>query len=164
MASNFTKIASNLESAMQKHLWDPDQEFFVGVIRPNNTNFTKITGREEVGLYPFRFGIGLDPTQSNPAITQLFDPEGFLATYGPTTLEVRNQYYAATKPSGYCCYWNGQSWPFSTAHTLKSIAAVYRTGNSTVTADQYVQYLRMYAATQQKDGKSVSFLRSTASL
>jgi hypothetical protein len=45
-----------------------------------------------------------------------------------------------------------QSWPFSTAHILKSLAAIYRTSNSSITADQYVQALGTYAATQQKNG------------
>lgn len=152
VALNFTQIADNLALAMQEHLWDSVQEFFVDVIRPNNPSLTKLIGREEVGLYPFRFGVGMEPAFFDPASQELFDPDGFLTAYGPTTLEVRNQYYDATKPSNYCCYWNGQSWPFSTAHVLKSLAAIYRTGNSTVSAENFLQYLRMYAITQQKDG------------
>ncbi|PVH88495.1 hypothetical protein DL98DRAFT_628537 [Cadophora sp. DSE1049] len=151
-ASNFTQIADRLEQAMSDKLWDPVQEFFVDVIRPNNPNLTKVMGREEVGLYPFRFGVGLEPKYSNASIQKLLDPQGFLTPYGPTTLEVQNEYYFATKPSDYCCYWNGQSWPFSTAHTLKSLAAVIRSGNSSITAEQYVQYLDRYATTQHKDG------------
>jgi hypothetical protein len=120
IADNFTQIADKLEQVMFKYLWDPSQNFFVDVVRPNNPNLTKITGREEVGLYPFRFNIGLSSEYANASAQTLFDPQGFLTKYGPTTLEVRNTYYAATKPSDYCCYWNGQSWPFSTAHTLKT--------------------------------------------
>ena len=152
-ASNFTNIANGLENAFYQHLWDPDQQFFVDVIRPNNTNLSALTGREEVGFYPFRFGIGLAPQYANSSAAVMFDLNGFLTEYGPTTLEVRNQYYDATKPSDYCCFCNGQPWPFSTAHTLKSLAAIYRSGNSSLIADQYVQYLSMYAATQQKNGQ-----------
>ena len=152
-ALNFTQIANNLENAIYRHLWNPDQQFFVDIIRPNNPNLSQLTGREEVGFYPFRFGIGLAPQYANSSASAMFDPNGFLTQYGPTTLELRNQYYDATKPSDYCCFWNGQSWPFSTAHTLKSLAAIYRSGNSSLTADQYVQYLSMYAATQQKNGQ-----------
>jgi hypothetical protein len=43
-------------------------------------------------------------------------------------------------------------WPFSTAHVLKSLAAIFRTSNSSITTDQYVQSLGTYAATQQKNG------------
>lgn len=122
------------------------------VIRPENPNLTPIQGREEVGLFPFRFGVGLDAEYVNSSVQQLFDPQGFFAPYGPTTLEIRNKYFAGTKPGGACCYWNGQSWPFSTSHVLKSLAAIYRNGNSSLTAEQYVQYLGIYATTQHKNG------------
>lgn len=45
------------------------------------------------------------------------------------------------------------SWPYSTGHTLKSLAEIYRSGTTNVTAEQYHQYLQMYARTQQKDGQ-----------
>ncbi|KAI1266931.1 Six-hairpin glycosidase-like protein [Xylariaceae sp. FL1019] len=139
----FTELADNIERAMYKHLWAPKQKFFMDIIRPNNPDFTPLTGREAVGLYPFRFGIGLN--HSVPAR---------LATYGPTTLEIRDPWYNATKDDpGYCCWWNGQSWPFTTSHVLKSMAAIYQAGNTNMTANQYVDYLRTYAITQMKDGK-----------
>lgn len=155
-AAAFTKTADDLERVIYDHLWDPTQKFFVDVIMPNNPNLTKVMGREEVGLFPYRFGIGLTSQYANNSVQELFDPQGFLTTYGPTTLEVRNQYFTATKPSDYCCYWQGQSWPFSTAHTLKSLAAIYRSGNVSVTADQYVQYLDMYATTSTKMERHMS--------
>jgi len=151
-ALNFSKLADQLERSIGIHLWDPEQNFFVDVIRPNNPNLTKVQGREEVGLFPYRFGVGLDSQYANASVQQLFDPQGFLATYGPTTLEIRNQYFAATKPNSYCCYWNGQSWPFSTSHALKSLAAIYRNGSASLTADQFVQYMDIYATTQHKNG------------
>ncbi|KAH8814191.1 Six-hairpin glycosidase-like protein [Hyaloscypha sp. PMI_1271] len=151
-ASKFSKIADKLEHSIYKHLWDSDQNFFVDVIRPNNPELAKVQGREGVGLFPFRFGVGLDAKYANLSVQQLFDPQGFFATYGPTTLEQRNKYYAGTKPGGACCYWNGQSWPFSTSHVLKSLATIYRNGSSSLSAEQYVQYLGIYATTQHKNG------------
>lgn len=99
-------------------------------------------------MFPFRFGIGLSPSYANPSFRELFDPEGFQAPFGPTTLERRNEYYMATKPTSYCCYWNGQSWPYSTSHVLKSLAAAHRVGSLSTTAEQYYQYLSIYATTQ----------------
>lgn len=153
VAFNYSRIADAIEAAMYDHLWNTEKQFFVDVIVPDNQNLTQLDGREEVGLYPFRFGIGLEKKYADPSYKELFDPQGFLTTYGPTTLEVRNQYYDATKPTGYCCYWNGQSWPFSTAHVLKSLAAMYRSKKSSITASQYYQYMRIYAATQHKNGE-----------
>ncbi|KAJ3569883.1 hypothetical protein NPX13_g5925 [Xylaria arbuscula] len=151
--SEFSNIADELEAAMFKYLWAPEQNFFMDVIRPNNPNLTRLTGREQVGLFPYRFAIGLNQSYAQPAVDSMFDPDGFLATYGPTTLEIRDEWFMATKPENYCCYWNGQSWPYSTSHTLKSLAAIYRAGVTNATAEQYVQYLRTYAETQQKNGK-----------
>ncbi|KAH8691376.1 Six-hairpin glycosidase-like protein [Talaromyces proteolyticus] len=152
VAANFTNLADALETAMYEHLWNPDQQFFVDVIRPDNPNLTQLQGREEVGLFPFRFGIGLEDKYCTSPSEELFDPQGFYTTYAPATLEVRNEYYSATKPNSYCCYWNGQSWPFSTAHVLKSLASMYRSNNCSLVAEKYYQYLSIYATTQHKDG------------
>ncbi|GAP90349.1 putative six-hairpin glycosidase [Rosellinia necatrix] len=151
--SEFTKIADDLEAAMFKHLWAPEQEFFMDIIRPNNPDLTRLTGREQVGLFPYRFGIGLNESYAQPALDSMFDPMGFFSTYGPTTLEIRDPWFFADRPDNYCCWWNGQSWPYSTGHTLKSLAAIYRSGVTNATAEQYHQYLQIYAGTQQKDGK-----------
>lgn len=73
------------------------------VIRPNNPNLTRLTGREQVGLFPFRFGIGLNESYAQPAVDSMFDPEGFFSAYGPTTLEIRDPWFAAEKPDpNYC--------------------------------------------------------------
>ncbi|KAI2641343.1 Six-hairpin glycosidase [Xylaria nigripes] len=151
--SQFSRLADELEMAMYERLWAPEQEFFMDVIRPNNPNFTRLAGREQVGLFPYRFGIGLNQTYAQPALDSMFDTMGFLSPYGPTTLEIRDPWFAGTKPDpNYCCWWNGMSWPFSTSHTLKSLAAIYRSGVTNATAEQYHEYLQMYARTQQKHG------------
>ncbi|KAI1373316.1 Six-hairpin glycosidase-like protein [Hypoxylon crocopeplum] len=149
----FSKLADKLEAAMYKRMWAPKQQFFMDIIRPNNPNLTRLTGREQVGLFPYRFGIGLNKSYAQPAVDAMFDPEGFLSPYGPTTLEIRDPWFFPTRPDDYCCYWNGMSWPYSTGHTLKSLAAIYHSGTTNVTAEQYFQYLQMYARTQQKDGQ-----------
>ena len=149
VAETFSSAASNLETAVLQNLWDPSQQFFVDVIRSNNSNLTRLEGRQEIGLYPFRFDISLQSQYSNPPYEQLFEDAGFMTNYGPTTLERRNRFYGPIKPTTYCCYWNGQSWPFSTAHVLKSLAALYRSSNSTIRSGQYYQVLRTYANTQR---------------
>lgn len=151
LAKEYLAIARGIKNAMFFWLWDYDLHFFVDFVRKDNYSMGhdgRTQGRELVGLFPYRFGIGLTGPYANEPMKQLFDPEGFQAEYGPTTLERRNEFYDATKPSSYCCYWNGQSWPFSTSHVLKSVAAAYRTGKVTVTADQYYSLLSTYAKTQ----------------
>jgi len=73
------------------------------IIRPNNPSFTRLTGREQVGLFPYRFGIGLSESYAQPALDSMFDPNGFFAEYGPTTLEIRDPWFSSTKPDpNYC--------------------------------------------------------------
>ncbi|KAI2614748.1 Six-hairpin glycosidase-like protein [Hypoxylon fragiforme] len=149
----FSGLADELEAAIYKRMWAPEQQFFMDIIRPNNPNLTRLTGREQVGLFLYRFGIGLNTSYSQPAVDSMFDPQGFLAPYGPTTLEIRDPWFMAVRPDDYCCYWNGMSWPYSTSHTLKSLAKIYHSKTTNVTAEQYFQYLQTYARTQQKNGQ-----------
>lgn len=155
LAAEYSGYAQSIEEAMFRHLWEPTKQFFMDAIRPDNMNESvmPLQGREEVGFYPFRFGIGLESNYSSPAMESLFDEDGFLTTYGPTTLEQRNEYYTERKPPFGCCFWQGQSWPFSTAHTLKALAEVVRSrASSRITVAQYYQYLSIYAKTQHKNG------------
>ena len=156
VSAQFSEYADSIEAAMYKYLWDPKQQFFMDVILEDNPNLLPPpVGREEVGFYPFRYGIGLATPYIAPSVNAMFNTSVFLSSYGPTTLERENPFFTSGKPltpPGYCCFWNGQSWPFSTAHVLKSLAAIHRTNESLVTADQYHQYLSLFAKTQQKDG------------
>lgn len=151
LVQEYTTVAKAIEDAMYRSLWDDNLQFFVDYIRKNEQSMGldgPTHGRQLVGLFPYRFGIGLSASYANDPIRELFDPQGFQAQYGPTTIERRNEFYMATKPSSYCCYWNGQSWPYSTSHVLKSVAAAYRSGKVSVTAEQYYSLLSTYATTQ----------------
>ena len=75
------------------------------VIRPDNPGLKRLTGRQQVGLFPFRFGIGLDEEYAQPAVDAMFDREGFLAPYGPTTLEIRDPWFMGEKPDDRYCRW-----------------------------------------------------------
>lgn len=101
--ATFTELANTLEAAMFNRMWAPEQKFFMDIIRPNNPNLTRLTGREQVGLFPYRFGIGLDESHAQPAIDAMFDADGFLSPYGPTTLEIRDPWFMAEKPNDDYC-------------------------------------------------------------
>lgn len=105
VARQFTKVADDLESSLYSRLWDPVKEFFMDVIRPDNPGLERLAGREQVGLFPFRFGIGLDEKYAQPAVDAMFDPEGFLAPYGPTTLEIRDPWFMGEKFDDRYCRW-----------------------------------------------------------
>ena len=115
---------------------------------------TLIASREEIGFFPWRWGVPDNTTDHAAAWEQLYDPMGFNTMFGPTTCEVRSQYYDGDQESGTCCWWNGNSWPYSTGFTLNSLAALIREyGVSFATAQDYIDLLRKYAATQYKNGK-----------
>lgn len=98
LEAEFNDIAGRVEEAMYTRLWATEQQFFNDIIRPENPALTPLTGRQQVGLFPFRFGIGLEEQYSQPAIDAMFDPEGFYSEFGPTTLEIRNEWSELSKP------------------------------------------------------------------
>jgi glycogen debranching enzyme len=101
--AKYTGIAEDVEGAFYDRMWAPEQKFFMDIIRPDNPDLTPLTGRQEVGFYPYRFGIGLSEEYAQPAVDTLFDPDGFLTEFGPPTLEVRDPWYKPDKsPEEYC--------------------------------------------------------------
>lgn len=74
--------------------------------------------------------------------------DGFLTTFGPTTLEQSNPYYTSLKNQTYCCLWQGQSWPFSTCVYLGTLARIVRDNTSTlITPDFFYDAFVTYAKT-----------------
>ncbi|EME87110.1 uncharacterized protein MYCFIDRAFT_29864, partial [Pseudocercospora fijiensis CIRAD86] len=149
LAQEYTQKADALKQSMISQLWNTSQAFFVDNIKSGEPGAGQVDGREEVGFFPFRFGIALSENYTNSTIRALYDKDIFNTTYAPPTLEVHNPYFNATI-SG-CCWWNGQNWPYSTAHTIQSLAAIYRVGG--LTANQYIDSLHNFAVTQYKGGK-----------
>lgn len=149
LAAEYKRKAEDLKAAMISHLWNDTQAFFVDNIKSGEPGAGQVDGREEVGFFPFRFGIALSENYTNPTIHALYDKDIFNTTYAPPTLEVHNRYFNATIAG--CCWWNGQNWPYSTAHTIQSLAAIYRMGG--LSAEKYVESLHNFAITQYKDGK-----------
>lgn len=98
--------------------------------------------REEIGFIPWYFNI--PETAGEAAWAQLFDREGFLAEYGPTTLERRSERFMA--PYDHSCLWNGPSWPYATSQTLTAMANLLNNySQTTVTKSDFLRLLRTYA-------------------
>ncbi|KAF2088362.1 hypothetical protein K490DRAFT_40100 [Saccharata proteae CBS 121410] len=149
LAQEWNDRAATLYNNMRDLLFDNDLKFWIDVVEGTNL---AVTGRELIGYFPFRFGVGMD----NDAVQGLeagLTPEAFLSEYGPTTLEQSNPYYDAFKNTTYCCMWNGQSWPFSTSVYLGTLARLARGNQSAVvTKDLFYQEFKKYALTNYKDG------------
>ncbi len=150
-ATEYNNRANALQTAMQARLWDPNRSFFFHMHRDNNPGQALLGTREEQGFVPWMFNM---PQASNSiAFAQLLDPQGFAATYGPTTVERRSKWFNYDAYKG-CCHWTGPSWPYETSQTLTGLANLLNDypAQSTITAANYVSLLHGYAATQYKNG------------
>ena len=139
-----------LKARLLAALWSPEKEFF---LQRHSRNDQFVTGREQIGFFPWAFHVPDDTAQFAQAWKQLRDPAGFEAKYGPTTLERRSPYYL--RPFKHGCLWNGPSWPYSTSLTLAALANLLNDYHQEIlTAADYIALLRQYAATQHDpDGK-----------
>ncbi|CAL8144772.1 unnamed protein product [Orchesella dallaii] len=154
-AEEFEVRAAAIRKGILDYLWDDERTFFYHMFRENNTNNELLDTREEIGLFPWRFGVP-DPTDPKYARAweHLFDPQGFNSTYGPTTCEQRSPWFDGNQTS-MCCFWNGNSWPYSTGHVINALAAQLRDYGTTnvVNVNTFLEVLHKYAETQFKDGK-----------
>lgn len=79
--------------------------------------------REQHGFTPWYFNLPDKNKGYEAAWSQLMDPQGFHAPYGPTTAEQRHPRFQISY-KGHECQWNGPSWPLSTSITLTGLANV----------------------------------------
>jgi hypothetical protein len=153
-AQQWATRASTLYSKMTSLLYNSSLNFWIDVIQINKI---PAIGRQLIGYFPWRFGVGVNPTIQQGLEAGL-TPRDFVTAFGPTTLEQSNPYFTADKNSTYCCIWQGQSWPFSTSVYLRTLASLARgipgaTSPSNVsTADFFYNALLTYARTNYKDG------------
>ena len=149
-ATDYTNRANALQSSMQAHLWDSGRGFFFHMNRDNNASNTLLDTREEEGFVPWMFD--MPQASDSTAFAQLLDPQGFAATFGPTTAERRSRWFMHEAAN--CCRWDGPSWPYETSQVLTGLANVLDDypAQSTINAANYYNLLRGYALTQYKNG------------
>jgi hypothetical protein len=149
-ANEYTNRANALRAAVQAHLWDSSRNFFFHMARDNNPSNALLDTREEEGFVPWMFD--MPQASDNVALAQLLDPQGFAATYGPTTAERRSRWF--NYQAAGCCHWDGPSWPYETSQTLTGVANALEDypAQSTITAANYLNLLHSYAATQYRNG------------
>ncbi|OCL14542.1 Six-hairpin glycosidase, partial [Glonium stellatum] len=148
VAQEWDSTASNLYSKMKTLLWNEDLKFWIDVVEGTNL---PVLGRELIGYFPFRFGVGVEDEMVKGLEAGL-NGDAFVTSYGPTTLEQSNPYYTAFKNSTYCCIWQGQSWPFSTSVYLYTLAALARSNSTTSTPELFQAAFTNYTATNYKLG------------
>lgn len=92
LAQSWNDFSSELEGNMVSGLWDDDLNFWIDVVQGTNL---QVMGRQLIGYFPYRFGIGVGNTEQGLEFP--LDWDHFLAEFGPTTLEKTNEYYYAFK-------------------------------------------------------------------
>ncbi|KAM0264973.1 hypothetical protein ACHAQJ_000489 [Trichoderma viride] len=150
LASEYSSRADALQTAMQTYLWDSQGQFFKHRQRDNNTSGQLLTTREIMGYIPWMFNM---PQASDiAAFSQLKDPQGFAATYGPTTAERRSPWYMYSGAN--CLQWDGPSWPYATSQTLTAVENVLHDypAQSYISTADYFTLLLAYTTTQYRNG------------
>ncbi|SEL76342.1 protein of unknown function [Stigmatella aurantiaca] len=157
LESRYLGRAAAIKATTQQKLWDPSRKFFFHMMRNNQAqNYpypegTLLDGREHFGFVPWYFNMP-DPAYSE-AWTALMDPQGFAATYGPTTAERRHRLFMKDAMAG-CCRWSGVSWPFATSQVITAMANLLNNYSQPyVTRDDYFKVLKGYTVSQYKNGR-----------
>jgi hypothetical protein len=157
VAKEFDQKAARLKETILSKLWDPQVEFFKVLPRGKDARMASV--RELHGYTPWYFNI---PDERHVAAwRQISDPQGFLATYGPTTAEQRSPKFAVSY-QGHECQWNGPSWPYATSVTLTAMANVLNgPPQSVVDKRTFFDALKTYAKSQHRkleNGKVVPWI------
>ncbi len=150
VADDYDSAATRLRRATRQTLWDPTRQFFYDLPLADNPTMALLDTREEEGFVPWMFEL---PTAADAvALSELKDPQGFAAAYGPTTAERRSRWFDYQDAS--CCHWDGPSWPYETSQTLTGLAnlLIDYPAQTFFTDADYVNLLHTYAATQFKNG------------
>jgi hypothetical protein len=158
LAREFEGKAAALKSLVEERLWDKNAQFFKSLLDTGKL----ATVREEIGFTPWLFNLPDRGRGYEQAWKQLMDPQGFYAPYGPTTAERRHPAYGIFA-EGDNCQWNGPSWPFSTAITLKALANVLRdySPQNAISVQDYWKTFLIYTHSQKlrrDDGSIVPFI------
>ncbi len=149
-AQDYAQWATALRTATQSHLWDRNRQFFFHMQRDDNPTGALLDTREEEGFVPWMFELPV--ASDSTAMAELLDPQGFAASFGPTTAERRSRWFDYQAQT--CCHWDGPSWPYETSQTLTGLANLLQDypEQATITRADYLDLLHGYAATQYRNG------------
>ncbi|HVR72350.1 MAG TPA: glycosyl hydrolase family 65 protein [Vicinamibacteria bacterium] len=155
VARTYDAEARRLKGLVQDRLWDEKARYFKTLLEKG----ALADVREQIGFIPWYFGLP-DPGYES-AWTQLTDPRGFRAPYGPTTAEQRHPGFRIAW-EGDDCQWNGPSWPFSTTMTLKALANLLNDYDQRVMSKRdYFETFRIYARSHRReleDGRTIPWI------
>ena len=167
ISKEYAAKADSLKTKMLELMWDPKRKFFFPVLKNDEERdghkMKALTrtyesgkfagdphGRELIGYVPWQFNLLKEEHQFDVAWKKLMDRDGFYAEFGPSFVERNDPQFLVTN---HCCWWSGQSWPYATTQTLKGLANLLQNGGTTLTRDDYVKTLQIYAKSHRKGGQ-----------
>ncbi|KAF5710031.1 coagulation factor 5 8 type domain-containing protein [Fusarium globosum] len=104
LENEYRRRAEILQVAVQKHLWDNENDFYKHQARDDNPSGSLLVTREIMGYLPWMFDMLCKESQI-AAFSQLKDPQGFFSKFGPTTAERRSKWFMYEAET--CCRWDG---------------------------------------------------------
>jgi len=149
LAETFTAEAARIRLLTLDKLWDREARFFKVIPESAYAGALPVSdslssARELLGYVPWYVGLPPAGQGYEVAWAQLMDPQGFFASFGPTTAEQRHPGFRISY-EGHECQWNGPSWPFATAQTLTALANVLNDyPQEVVTKDDYFRTLKIF--------------------
>lgn len=153
LAAAYDQRAAVLKALVQARLWNFETRFFDTIRHANG----RLSGeRELIGYIPWYFD--MPDASFATAWSQLTDPAGFAAPYGPTTLERRSARFTLTESDS---LWNGSSWPYATSQTLVAMANLLnRNQPAPVDRQDYFDLLATYVRSQYRtiEGRRVPWI------
>jgi hypothetical protein len=157
VAREYRAKANDIKQLVQTQLWDKKAQFF----KVMNRDRKLANVREQHGFTPWYFNLPDKNKGYETAWSQLMDPQGFYAPYGPTTAEQRHPGFQISY-KGHECQWNGPSWPLSTSITLTGLANVLNNyPQDVIDKKAYFDTLKIYTKCHQlkrEDGKIVPWI------
>jgi hypothetical protein len=148
-AARFESEADRIRQLTLTRLWDQESQFFK--VLPQSTDTVSgpaadslSSARELLGYVPWSVELPPKNRGYEKAWSQLMDPQGFYAPFGPTTAEQRHPLFRVSY-EGHECQWNGPGWPFATSQTLTALANVLNNyPQRVITKDDFFETLKIY--------------------
>jgi hypothetical protein len=155
-AKRYEQKAATIKQLVQDKLWDKQVQFFK-VLPEEGKQLADV--RELYGYTPWYFNLP-DPGYE-AGWTELMNPHGFYAPYGPTFAEQRHPGFIISY-EGHECQWNGPSWPLATCSVLTALANLLNNYDQEVIGKEaYFETLSIYTNCHQlkrEDGRVVPWI------
>lgn len=151
ISDQYRNKAGKIKSLVQEKLWDNDSDFFK-ILSTETDSLNDV--HELIGYTPWYFNLPDKDEGYEVAWSQIKDPEGFKANFGPTVAEQRHPEFEVSY-DGHECKWNGPSWPYASSVTLTAMANVLNNyPQESIVNSDYFDLLQTYSRSHRRTTNS----------